>query len=406
LNGACRRPVPSAVPLHSVTVSFRALSPTVTLDPHRPLRDSEHDGRLPPTANEPYVLLLAGYVTGVVTTEERVAVEARLHSDAEFRSTFQELLRVWESAGTALRLPVSQEDVDRAWLRLEGSLPGSTTPARPVDEPIRVIPFRPRTRQGLRWPWGMIAASLLAVLGLSVWQTGRWRHPGVETAARSALEYAAAPGQRLSIALDDGTHVVPGPGSQLRVLRDTESETRQVLLGGRAYFTVAPDPARPFQVLTQGAVTRVLGTEFDVQAYPGDAATRVVVRSGRVAIRGDAAAESGARVLEPGDRGVVSPDGAVQVESGVDADALLLWTTGTLAFRNTPLREVIPEIERWFDVRIRMADPTLARRRITATFRDDPLDMVLQTLAELTDAQVHRTGREVVFSPLLPQRAL
>jgi transmembrane sensor len=144
----------------------------------------------------------------------------------------------------------------------------------------------------------------------------------------------------------------------------------------------------------------VLGTEFDVRASPRDAETDVLVRSGRVALSSTDTRKGAARILTTGERGTIDQSGSVRVQNGIDTDSALAWTQGTLVFRAAPLRDVIPELERWYDLRIRLSDPELSSRRITASFTNESVDLVLQTLGELIPARWSRTGREVTFSPM------
>jgi transmembrane sensor len=333
--------------------------------------------------------LLASYVAGQVAPNERSAVEARLKVDPGFRASLKEARLVWERAGSALDTPVVPSELERAWSRL----------AADMDAAERAIPLRARGRNVPRWRSAALAASVLLVLGLGfAWFAPRVFSPA-GVAGGPVREFVAPYGQRLSVRLADGSRVLLAPGSELHVPKRFGSTSREVLLEGRAYFEVVSDSTRPFLVRAGNAVTRVLGTEFGVRAYPGAVTAEVVVRSGRVAVRPSFASTSSARVLIRGDRGVVGTAGEVQVESGVDVDALLAWTAGDLSFRSTPLRDVAPELERWFDVEIEVTDPALGDRRITATFEQEPLDTVLRIVAELVDARVEREGRHVVFSP-------
>jgi ferric-dicitrate binding protein FerR (iron transport regulator) len=80
------------------------------------------------------------------------------------------------------------------------------------------------------------------------------------------------------------------------------------------------------------------------------------------------------------------------------------WTSGTLAFNGTPLREVIPQLARWYDVDIRLADSSLSSRRFTATLRNQPASEALALLALSLDVTVEREGRAVVLRPLSHRR--
>lgn len=148
-----------------------------------------------------------------------------------------------------------------------------------------------------------------------------------------------------------------------------------------------------------GTVTRVLGTEFDVRAYPDDAAVEVTVRSGRVALRAAAVPESSATVLAGGVRGTIRPGAGVHVTDGVDVDSELAWIDGRLVFDRSPLREVAIELQRWAGVRIRIADESIERLRLTAVFEGEPLEGILEIIAQLLEVRVEREGEDVVISP-------
>ena len=241
----------------------------------------------------------------------------------------------------------------------------------------------------------MLAAAMLAAVLLV--PTRRAGPPPPGPSAISSQRHAAPAGAPLTLTLSDGSRVVLAPGSHL--VEATTSGERRVMLEGRAYFDVVPDESRPFLVDAGGTRTRVLGTRFDVRAYPGSGATEVLVRSGRVSVSRSSEARPAVRPLGTGDRVRVTVDGGMELESGLDVEALLAWTGGNLVFRGTPLRDVVPELEGWFGVTIRISDPTLAGRRITATFVGEPEDVVLGAVAELVGARVERSGRQVVFVP-------
>ena len=348
--------------------------------------------------------LLAKYVSGTATAAERRAIEARLGEDAGLRAELERLELLWQRADGALHLPVDAAEVDGAWARLSAEVRGEAAAeaAPPLREPPggrgRFAPLH-RGRTG-RWRRTLLATSLLAAAAVAVWTLAPLPFSGTSRSASMApREHVAAVGSPLSVTLADGTRVVLAPGSRLMEIEPGAAAARSVALEGRAYFDVVTDPDRPFRVTAGGTVTRVLGTKFDVRAYAGTSATEVVVRSGRVAMRPASLAEERGRPLAPGERATIGADGSMVVESGVEVDALIGWTAGDLAFRGTPLRDVVPELEGWFDLQISIADSVLGNRRITATFRGESRDVVLAAVAELVGARVERHGRRVVFAP-------
>jgi len=261
--------------------------------------------------------------------------------------------------------------------------------------PARAPIVLPR-RRGRVPRWRVTAMAATVVLGVGVGAT--WLALR-ESAPPPLREIATARGERLTVPLDDGSRVVLAPGSRLTVPERFARDARTVTLAGHAYFEVAPEAARPFLVQTPGAVVRVLGTAFDLRAHEGSGTAQLVVRSGRVSIRAVAAPVAEERVVVPGERATVEADGAVRVERGVDVDDALAWTSGRLVFERTPLSEVVAEIERWRDVRIDVASEELGRRRLTASFEHEPLEVVLETISELVNARVDVDTARYILTP-------
>ena len=246
--------------------------------------------------------------------------------------------------------------------------------------------------------------------------------PGVRGLLRRTpqwTEYATAAAQRMVIRLQDGTQVTIAPKSRVRYTADYATAHRDLYLDGEAYFQVAPDSQRPLRVHTTRSVTEDLGTAFVVRAYD-QTATEVVVAEGRVALwRVDTTAAARARgprpdapsaalVLEARDLGRLDPSGVATLRRGVDVDRQLAWTRGVLAFDGTPLREAVRTLGRWYDVEIRLddADSALAGRRFTATFTNEPIDLVLQRIALTLGLRVESVGESVfVLRPGLRARA-
>jgi len=118
-------------------------------------------------------------------------------------------------------------------------------------------------------------------------------------------------------------------------------------------------PARLYRELQH------LGTRFTVRAYRDEARVQVFVAAGKVALRAVGSPESSGTVLGPRDLGVLDSIGRTTVRNGVDSTSHLAWTRDRFVFNNAPLADVLPEIARWFDVNIDVADNELLKRRVT-----------------------------------------
>jgi ferric-dicitrate binding protein FerR (iron transport regulator) len=207
--------------------------------------------------------------------------------------------------------------------------------------------------------------------------------------AQPVRELASAAGSRTTITLRDGTTLVLGPASRLRVPADFGRQTRTVDLDGEALLTVVHDARHPFAVRTARATVRDIGTTFAVRAYRDDPVDRVVVAQGEVAI--------GNVTLGARDGASVDAAGRVTVERSIDPSHDLAWAQGELAFKDTPLSDVVRELARFYDVDVKVADNALEAKPVTGTFRGQTVDEVLKEIAFAVGGRYERSGRSVVI---------
>jgi len=328
--------------------------------------------------DERLYLLLDRYLAGEASAADAQAVREWLAADAEHALLLDDLRLI--KRVIADKPPHSSTNA--AWAKALKAL----EVARPAQ---------PRVPRRLLVAALAAAAVVIALIG----------GPGVGGLLRRApqwREYATAAAQRMVIRLQDGTQVTIAPKSRVRYTADYGTAHRDLYLDGEAYFQVAPDSQRPLRVHTAGSVTEDLGTAFVIRAYADQIATEVVVAEGRVALwraRPDTIAVEAppALVLGARDLGQLGASGAATLRRGVDVDRQLAWTRGVLAFDGTPLREAVRTLGRWYDVEIRLddADSALAGRRFTATFTNEPIDLVLQRIALTLGLRVERADGSV-----------
>jgi ferric-dicitrate binding protein FerR (iron transport regulator) len=216
------------------------------------------------------------------------------------------------------------------------------------------------------------------------------RAPEIAPAGPSPVNEFATGGQEpANVVLSDGTLVRLAGLSRLRV---PTAEVREVSLAGRAYFAVTTDPGRPFTVHTTIGDVRVLGTRFALEASEED--LRLVVVEGSVALVIDGAetvvhANQMARHV----RGTTLP--TVEVPSTLQ---LAEWVGRFLAFRDTPLREVVQQVGEMYGIAIDM-DPSLANKTLTAWFADWTLEEVVEAVCMVASAECEVTEDLVTIAP-------
>lgn len=170
-------------------------------------------------------------------------------------------------------------------------------------------------------------------------------------------------GGEFKMALPDGTVVWMNAESGLRFPPVFAGDCRKVYARGELYFDVARDEERPFVVEVEGEyAVKVLGTEFNVRSYAGEASTTTLVK-GKVAIeRG-----GGQLLLRPGQQ-AVKEEGEIKIRE-VDTDQVVAWMKGYFSFDNARLEEIMMELGRWYNVRIVFEEESIREERFSVEMR-------------------------------------
>lgn len=200
----------------------------------------------------------------------------------------------------------------------------------------------------------------------------------------SVLSYKVNPGVKGTIVLPDGSEVILNSASTLRTPARFENGKRVVELEGEGYFKVESNPDWPMYVRTSRGVTvKVTGTEFNLSTYSDDAALKLTLVRGKVSLL-DEKAETEVVVREK-EEVVVGARAQLEKPTRKTADMKLntSWKDGYLIFDNTPIREVIKKMERWYGIDITVADSKVMNNNFTASFRSESLQQVL-TLLDIT----------------------
>ncbi|AWO00633.1 hypothetical protein DLD77_02420 [Chitinophaga alhagiae] len=199
------------------------------------------------------------------------------------------------------------------------------------------------------------------------------------------------------ITLPDGSKVVMNAGSRLQYVRDFEGSTRAVTLTGEAFFDVSPDTEKPFIIQAGALSTRVLGTSFNISAYPGARRLTVTVLSGKVSVTDTLS--SRAVTLLPRQKAVFLPGSAsLAAETVAHPENEIAWQQGRMTFDETPLSEVAEKLSRRYNVHIVLASGRLANCRFNGEFEKEPLDVILRMITRLTSTRARREGDTVYLS--------
>lgn len=193
----------------------------------------------------------------------------------------------------------------------------------------------------------------------------------------ASLEIHAPKGSRVSFNLPDGTKGWLNSGSCLTYAIPFNNN-RNVLLNGEAWFDVTHDQNHPFEISVGTSKVKVLGTSFNVSAYQEDLYIEVVLQQGKVEFYQESQSE---KVTMAPSQKLVCSNGKVEVTT-TDPSKYQAWTEGKLVFRGDNMAEVARRIERWYNVKVILADRNQDNYTFRATFEDDSLVEVLRLLGK------------------------
>lgn len=327
---------------------------------------------------------IARYVTGEAGSGEAEITKRWVEADphrAEIVQLLESIIRN-VSADDSVATPV---DVEGALTRVKARLGEA-----------KVIPFASREVEAASARTHVALLRIAAAAVIIVGGTMLWQNLRRSEYNASGQTFATSVGERRQVVLKDGTKVLLGPTSRLVIARSDNDDRRLVSLDGIAYFSVVHDPAHPFTVKAGSISIQDVGTAFAVES-DDSAGTRVAVDSGSVAIGAADQKHSVGAVLNARDRAVVDAQGVVAVERAVVTEDDLAWIQGRLIFRDAPLVLVGAELYRWYGVRLRVADSSLANLHLTASFSGEPVDRVLNVIALSLGARIERQGNVAIL---------
>lgn len=168
-------------------------------------------------------------------------------------------------------------------------------------------------------------------------------------------------GGEYSLQLADGSRVWLNSATTMRYPVHFSGKNREVYISGEAYFEVSKDSGHPFIVHAGESSVKVLGTEFNLSAYPEECRLITTLKSGKVEF------VNGKRkvALAPGHQVIFhKEDASVRVRE-VDASLYTAWIRGVFEFENLSLGQISVQLSRWYGVQFVFVDSSLSERYFT-----------------------------------------
>ena len=247
-----------------------------------------------------------------------------------------------------------------------------------------------RRRRRIMLHAAAVVIPLLLVAGAAFW--GGMRAAGVAPfGAPQMMVQSVANGDSRMVVFQDGTTVHLNSGSQLTYPSNFGPGGREVELCGEAYFEVAHNPRRPFTVQVRGCEVKVLGTSFNIRAYPENDCMTVSLDEGHVVWT----AGGNSYDLHTSQMLTYDCSSGRTVISECDTRAQSLWRERIIAFRNAPIEEIAAELSHLFDVSFRLSERLDRNRRYTFTTPYITLESILEELEFISPLRFVRDGDEI-----------
>lgn len=309
--------------------------------------------------------LLLGYFDGELSESEEKELLLWLEADETNKKSFAEMADWWAIA----HVPLFKANMKADFRKHFGHVSFANLPSK-------------ENRRFNRYGWMKVAASVLLAIALSTttYYIGKnSRQPDQQPMAW--FETVTPAGSQSKVVLPDRSVVWVNAASSLKYSMAFNKQNREVSLTGEAYFEVAKDSLRPFIVKSGKLDIKVLGTSFNVKAYENEETIDVALVSGKVNVRlaNDEKKNTEEIVLLP-NRMMSYDKETSQVEiSEVKGSSMYAWTKGRIEFDEQPFDRIARDLERKFNVRIRINSKSLHNEIFTGSFSaDQTLDYILR----------------------------
>lgn len=314
-------------------------------------------------------------------------------------------------------VPTSQRDIILRWLigpqdtsekeeamfRLWNETDGVDISETTTQEALRSVKEKLKINEvpGQKSKWIHLAAKYAAILllplitGLIVWGI-------METQISESsemIECFVPKGKQQTIDLPDGSTVIINSGSLFIYPKKFHGKNRKVHLSGEAYFKVNRNENMPFIIGSGPLSIKVLGTTFNVEAYPGEENITTTLEEGSVKVYRSARPEAEGIIMKPDERLVYhNKDDKFELYK-VESKEFTSWTSGEIRFIEQPLSDILTTIERQYNVSFRYNDHINLTDRFTIKFKaDEKIEEVMRVLAFLTGNMSYRIeGRTILL---------
>lgn len=222
---------------------------------------------------------------------------------------------------------------------------------------------------------------------------GQLEYLSGQSSRKNNINHIITPkGGQYEVILPDGSHVWLNSDSKLSFINsfDLEDE-RHITLEGEGYFKVRKDSSRPFVVTAAGQQIKVLGTEFNVNAYNENDFIKASLVEGSVLFNEDR--------LIPGESALIKGNTTKIFSDNIDN--VIAWKNGYFIFSEETLEEAMKQIARWYNLEVTFKDIETKSILLGGSIsKFENADKVFRMIEKAGNIEVKTKGKEVIISKL------
>lgn len=202
-------------------------------------------------------------------------------------------------------------------------------------------------------------------------------------------------GGEFCLTLSDGTRVWLNSETSIQYPVAFGAKERRVFVQGEAYFEVAKDANKPFTVQFMSSSVTVLGTSFNIRAYPEEKRSQTTLAEGSVRIY----SPGSSMLLKPGEQAEVSALSGEMVKQEVEVKNFTSWKDGRFVFEQQSLEDIMRTLERWYDIRVIFKDEGAKRISLSGNMkRYGDFSQVMKMLQMTGDVRFELHGNDVYIT--------
>lgn len=334
-----------------------------------------------------FLNLLAKKISGEATPEELHELESVMKTNPDWAYQAEQIQNLWQYRNAS--------DTSESTLAFEQHLEKMKTSGIDFPQPPAADAFIERSRWRIKRIFAVsVAAIAVFVVALFIWNSKNNKKDLI-LLSKKFSEVSSPIGSKTKLILPDSTVVWLNAGSKLTYSEHFGISNRNTVLTGEAYFDVRHS-TMPFTIHANGIQIKVLGTAFNVKAYPDEKTTETSLIRGRVEITLDKRPGE-LYILKPNEKLIVAnePEHIIAKPSErkdpitilgnlthIDDSTIIetSWVENKLVFEDEPFTEVAKKMERWYGVRIDFADERIADYRMHGSFTKETIKEALDAL--------------------------